>query len=37
MTIHWKAVEQYFVVVLFILQCYPVCDFGKLNLDLPLS
>ena len=24
MTIHWKAVEQYFTVVLFIFQCYPV-------------
>ena len=29
MTIHWKAVEQYFTVVLFVSQFYPVCNFGK--------
>ena len=29
MTIHWKAVEQYFTVVLFVFQFYPVCNFGK--------
>ena len=29
MTIHWKVVEQYFAVVLFVLQFYPVCNFGK--------
>ena len=29
MTIHWKAVEQYFTVVLFVFQSYPVCHFGK--------
>ena len=28
-TIHWKAVEQYFIVPLFVLQIYPVCNFGK--------
>ena len=28
MTIHWKAVEQYFTVVLFVFQFYPVCNFG---------
>ena len=27
-TIHWKAVEQYFTVVLFVFQFYPVCNFG---------
>ena len=26
MTIHWKAVEQYFTVVLFVFQFYPVCN-----------
>ena len=30
MTIHWKAVEQYFTVVLFVIQFYTVCNFGKL-------
>ena len=25
-TIHWKAVEQYFTVVLFVFQFYPVCN-----------
>ena len=25
----WKAVEQYFTVVLFVSQVYPVCNFGK--------
>ena len=29
MTIHWKAVEQYFTVVLFVFQFYPVCNFAK--------
>ena len=29
MTIHWKAVEQYFTVVLFAFKFYPVCNFGK--------
>ena len=29
MTIHWKAVEQYFTVVMFVFQFYPVCNFGK--------
>ena len=29
MTIHWKAVEQYLTVVLFVVQFYPVCNFGK--------
>ena len=29
MPIHWKAVEQYFTVVLFVFQCNPVCNFGK--------
>ena len=29
MTIHWKAVEQYFTVVLFVFLSYPVCNFGK--------
>ena len=28
-TINWKAVEQYFTVVLFVFQFYSVCDFGK--------
>ena len=29
MTIHWKAVEQYFTVVLFVFQCYPLCSFDR--------
>ena len=29
MTIHWKAVEQYFTVVLFVFQLDLVCNFGK--------
>ena len=29
MTIHLKAAEQYFTVVLFVSQIYPVCNFGK--------
>ena len=29
MTIHWKAVEQYFTELLFVFQFYPVCNFGK--------
>ena len=28
-TIHWKAVEQYFIVVLLGFQFYPVCNFEK--------
>ena len=28
MTISWKGVEQYFTVVLFVFQFYPVCNFG---------
>ena len=31
MTIHWKAVEQYFTVVLFVFQYYPVSSFGLGN------
>ena len=31
MTIHWKAVEQYFTVELFVFQCYSVCNFGKFD------
>ena len=27
MNIRWKAVEQYFTVVLFVFQFYPVCNF----------
>ena len=26
---HWKAVEQYFTLVVFVFQFYPVCNFGK--------
>ena len=29
MAIHWKAVEQYFAVVLFAFQFYPICNVGK--------
>ena len=29
MTLHWKAVEQYFTVVLFVFQFYPASNFGK--------
>ena len=29
MTIHCKAVEQYFTVMLFGFQFYPFCNFGK--------
>ena len=29
MTIHWKAVEQYFPVELFVFQFYPVCNVRK--------
>ena len=29
MTIHWKAVEQHFTMVLFVFQFYPDCNFGK--------
>ena len=28
-TIRWKAVEQYFAVVLCVFQFYPVCNFGE--------
>ena len=28
MTIHWKAAEKYFSVMLFVVQFYPVCNFG---------
>ena len=31
MTIHWKAVEQYFTVMLFVVRCSPVCNFGKFD------
>ena len=39
MTIHWKAVELYFTVVLFVLQFNRVCIFRKFLsvLDLALS
>ena len=30
-TIHWKAVEQYSTLVLFVFQFNPVCTFGKFN------
>ena len=34
-TIDWKAVKQYFTVVPFVFQFYPVCNFGKfINLAL---
>ena len=29
MTIHWKDFEQYFTVVLFVFQFYPVCSVPK--------
>ena len=29
MTIHWKAVEQYFTVELFVFQFSPVSNFGQ--------
>ena len=29
MTVSWKTVEQYFTVVMFALQFYSVCNFGK--------
>ena len=29
MTIHWKTVEQYFTVILFVFQFSPGCNFGK--------
>ena len=35
MTICWKAVEQYFTVLLFVFQFYLVCNLGKLiNFEL---
>ena len=37
-TIHWKAVEQYFSAVLFVFQFYPDCILGNLSiLDSALS
>ena len=27
-TIHWNAVDKYFIVVLFVSQCQPICYFG---------
>ena len=29
MAIRWKAVKQYFSLVLFVFQFHPVCNFGK--------
>ena len=29
MTIYWKAVEQYFTVVMFVFQFHPSCHFKK--------
>ena len=38
MTIHWKAVEQYVTVVVFVFQFYPVCKLENLSiLDMALS
>ena len=35
MATHWNAVEQYFTVVLFVFQFYPVFNFGNfLNVGL---
>ena len=31
MTFHWKGVEQYFNMVLYVFQFYPVCYFGKVT------
>ena len=31
MTIHWKVLENTFIVVLFLVQFYPVWNLGKLN------
>ena len=31
MSIHWKAVEQYFTVLPFVLQFYQACNFGKFS------
>ena len=28
---HWKVVEQYFTVALFVFQFHPVCNFGNFN------
>ena len=28
---HWKAVEKFFTVVLFVFQFYLLCYFGKFN------
>ena len=36
MTIHWKDIEQYFTVVLFVFHFYPVCNFVKF-VDFELS
>ena len=38
MTIHWKAVELYFTLVLFVVQFYPVLILENVStLDLALS
>ena len=35
MGIHWRAVEQYFTVVLFVFEFYPAYSFSKfINLGL---
>ena len=31
-TIHWKVIEQYFTVVMFVFQFYPVCNLRKKNI-----
>ena len=31
MIIHWKAVEQYFTMVLFVFRFSPACNFGKFD------
>ena len=36
MTIHWKAVELYFTVMLFVFQSHPVCNFEK-NINFGLG
>ena len=37
MTIHWKAVEQYFTMVLFVFQFQAVCHFEKKYINFGLS
>ena len=37
MTIYWKAVEQYFVVVRFAFQFSPACNFGRVKEDVGLE